>query len=74
MNQPKRLVMHYNAERNERRGRHHALVLAIALHLAFAAVLYFYTADQPDADIGKPTFVKIDNSRPAGNSRPSGTP
>ena len=66
--------MHYYAERNERRSRHHALVLAIALHLAFAAVLYFYTADQPNADIGKPTPVKIDKQRPAVSTRPAGTP
>ena len=74
INQPKRLFMHYNAERNERQGRRQALVLAIALHLALAAVLYFYTGDASDADIGKPALVKIDKERPAANSRPAASP
>ena len=41
--------MNYITERNERRGRRHALVLAVSLHLALAALMYFkMSAEAPE--------------------------
>ncbi len=66
--------MHYYAERNERKSRRQALVLAVALHLALAAVLYLYTGDTSNADIGKPPSVKIDTPHSVTGTRPAATP
>lgn len=41
--------MYHITERNERQGRRHALVLAIALHLALVAMLYFKMTSEPAA-------------------------
>lgn len=55
--------MHYLTERNERRSRYSALVLAIVLHLGFAAALYLYTA-QPGGPSATPTKT-TETHRPA---------
>ena len=61
--------MHYYAERNERRSRHHALVLAIALHIALAAVLYLYTGDNPDAQSDNSAIVNVEKQTPGHSTR-----
>ena len=38
--------MYHTAERNERQSKRHALVLAISLHLALVAMLYFKMSNQ----------------------------
>lgn len=52
--------MHYHAERNERRSRRNALVLAIALHLGLAAALYLTTTDDAGAQTGKAQTVQTE--------------
>lgn len=37
--------MNYLSERNERRARQHALILAIGLHLSLGGLLYFQMSD-----------------------------
>ncbi|MCB9353928.1 MAG: hypothetical protein H6575_05145 [Lewinellaceae bacterium] len=66
--------MHYIAERNERRSRRQALVLAIALHLGLAAALYLYSTDQPKEDIGGPTLVKTEKRPLPPKARAVNTP
>lgn len=61
--------MHYLAEQNARRSRRHALVLAVALHLALAAVFYLYTGDKSNTQSGKSAPVKIEKERPAPKAR-----
>lgn len=58
--------MYHIAERNERHSRRHALVLAIALHIALAAVLYLYTsAEISAADTKKSEPAKTEQKSPA---------
>jgi hypothetical protein len=49
-----------HAERNERHGRFHALVLAIALHLALAGLLYVYTSEEPARQLKKTEPARIE--------------
>ncbi len=53
-------------ERNERQGRYHALVLAIALHLALASLLYLYTSEKsvPQPKIYEPAKIEKGLSQP----------
>ena len=52
--------MYHITERNERHGRRHALVLAITLHLAFGAMLYFKTIkDTASHNSEHPTKVNV---------------
>ncbi len=39
--------MHYLTERNERRSRQSAIVMAILLHLGLVAAIYLATAQDP---------------------------
>lgn len=59
-------MSYHLAERNERQGRFHALVLAIALHLALAAVLYLYTSGEPVPQLKKyePANIEKNLSKP----------
>ena len=66
--------MSHLAERNERYSRRHALVLAIALHLALAALLYLYTSQDPVPQLKKSEPVKIDKNRPQAQAEVAGTP
>lgn len=45
-------------ERNERHSRIHAMVLAVALHLALGAVFYLYTVEETAPQLKKPEPVK----------------
>lgn len=51
-------------ERHERQGRFHALVLAVALHLALAALLYLYTSEESVPQLKKDEPAKIEHGRP----------
>ena len=54
--------MYHTTERNERQSKRHAMVLAIALHLALVAMLYFkMTSESVDE---RPTKVNVANERP----------
>lgn len=55
--------MNHTAERNERHGKRHAMVLAISLHLALVAMLYFKTSNTASAPLSgsnvKPELAKV---------------
>lgn len=53
-------MSYHLAERNERQGRFHALVLAVTLHLALGAVLYLYTSGESAPQMKKHEPVKIE--------------
>ena len=54
--------MNYISEKNERRGRTHAMVLAVALHLALATMLYFQmTANEIQSNPAPPAKVNRDS-------------
>ena len=55
--------MYYIAEQNERRSRRHALVLAVALHLALGALLYLQTSETPTVSSDTTAKVKIEKPR-----------
>lgn len=57
------------AERNERNSRRHALVLAVALHLALAALLYLHTSETSTPQLKKIEPVKHEKDRPAPQAR-----
>lgn len=57
--------MSHLAERNERQSRRHALVLAVALHLALAALLYLHTIEEPAGQLKKTAPVNSEKERPA---------
>lgn len=62
--------MSHIAERNERQGRRHALVLAVVLHLALAAVLYLYASEENAPQLKKAKPVKQEKKeRPASAAR-----
>jgi len=54
--------MYYIAEQNERRSRRHALVLAVALHLALGALLYLQTSEKPP--VSSDTTAKVKTEKP----------
>lgn len=56
-------MSYHLAERNERQGRFHALVLAITLHLALAALLYLYTSEESVSNQQNNEPAKIENLR-----------
>jgi hypothetical protein len=58
-----------HAERNERNGRFHALVLAIALHLALAGLLYVYTSEEPSRQMKQTDPARIEQQKPAPQPR-----
>jgi len=57
------------AERNERQGRFHALVLAVTLHLALAALLYLYTSEESAQQLKTNDPAKIEKN--ATQSKPN---
>jgi hypothetical protein len=58
--------MYHITERNERRSRQHAIVLAIALHLALGLLLYLSTSEKPAS---KPdTSAKVTVPKPRSNA------
>lgn len=57
-------MTYHLAERHERQGRFHALVLAVTLHLALAAVLYLYTSNEPIPQLKKHEPAKMEQGRP----------
>jgi hypothetical protein len=57
-------MTYHLAERNERQGRFHALVLAVTLHLALAAVLYLYTSGDTALQLKKNEPAKIERPVP----------
>ncbi len=58
-----------HAERNERNGRFHALVLAIALHLALAGMLYVYASEEPARQMKQTEPARIEQQKPAPQPR-----
>lgn len=62
--------MYHTAERNERQGQRHAMVLAIALHLALVAMLYFkMTSESPSKRDTPPAKVNIAKERPTAKAK-----
>ncbi len=55
--------MYYIAEQNERRSRRHALVLAVALHLALGVLLYLQTSETPTVSSDKTAKAKTEKPR-----------
>jgi membrane protein involved in colicin uptake len=52
--------MYHTTERNERQSQRHALVLAIALHLALVAMLYFkFTSESVSRQGLSPAKVNV---------------
>ncbi|MFN0173070.1 MAG: hypothetical protein ACKVU0_00375 [Saprospiraceae bacterium] len=52
--------MYHTTERNERQSKRHAMVLAIALHLALVAMLYFkMTSESITRQDVQPTKVNV---------------
>jgi len=62
--------MYHTTERNERQGKRHAMVLAIALHLALVAMLYFkMSSDSVARQDEGPTKVNVANERPSAKAK-----
>ncbi|MFN0034454.1 MAG: hypothetical protein ACKVUS_05255 [Saprospiraceae bacterium] len=63
--------MYHITERNERHGQRHALVLAIALHLALVVMLYFKMTSESAASRQdeRPTKVNVAKERPTAKSK-----
>ncbi len=62
--------MYHTAERNERQGQRHALVLAIALHLALVAMLYFkMTSESVSQQSNHPAKVNMAKQSPSAKAR-----
>lgn len=51
--------MNYITEKNERRSRRHALVLAVSLHLALVAMLYFKMTADSNSTPAQPVKVNV---------------
>ncbi len=53
-------MSYHLAERTERQGRFHALVLAIVLHLALGSLLFLYTSEEnvPQPKKNEPVEIK----------------
>ena len=62
--------MYHTTERNDRQGQRHALVLAIALHLALVAMLYFKMTSESVSRLDlAPAKVNVANERPAAHAK-----
>jgi cell division protein FtsX len=55
--------MYHITERNERRSRQHALVLAVSLHLALAGFLYLQMTDNTSVRKEQTVKVNVEKSR-----------
>jgi len=58
-------AMNYVTEKNERRARSYAVVLAIGLHLSLGAVLYSQMTEPSTTKVEKPVKVDISKDRTA---------
>ncbi len=62
--------MYNTTERNERHSRRHAMVLAIALHLALVAMLYFkMSSGSTSAPNANPEKVNVSKVRPTASAK-----
>ncbi len=62
--------MYHTTERNERQSKRHAMVLAIALHLALVAMLYFkMTSESITRQDEQPTKVNVAKERPTAKAK-----
>lgn len=62
--------MNYIAEKNQRRSRTQALVLAVTLHIALGFMLYLQTSEKPSASSDAPLKAKTEKTRTLPQSRP----
>lgn len=51
--------MHYVTERNERRSRTYAFILAVGLHISLGAVLYAQMSEPSAANTNKEVKVNV---------------
>jgi len=62
--------MYHTTERNERQSKRHAMVLAISLHLALVAMLYFkMSSESAIRQDERPTKVNVAKERPTANAK-----
>jgi hypothetical protein len=61
--------MNYLAEKNERKSRKQAFVLAIGLHLGLAAALYLGMSDKPQHATTQPSVAQTEQ-HPQVNAKP----
>ncbi|MBC7775308.1 MAG: hypothetical protein H7246_07710 [Phycisphaerae bacterium] len=62
--------MYHITERNERQSKKHAMVLAIALHLALVAMLYFkMTSESVSNQDNRPAKVNVAKEHPTARAK-----
>ncbi len=62
--------MYHITERNERQSKRHAMVLAISLHLALVAMLYFkMTSESGVSQDNRPTKVNVAKEHPTARAK-----
>ena len=66
--------MYYITEKNERRTRQNALVMAVVLHLALAAVLFLSASEKPSSKQTKSTPTKEQLSVPVAKAKTVSVP